>query len=387
MTIEAQTEKKTLDLSALGPRMRKAVVEATRRIEAEAKTFRELVGNMKDFSAHVVYSPFSPNVRGDVLERLESLKGDYGHALTPQNYGGFIAGVEDILREAAATRPTEDNRRTMEHEAEMAQHRAEAERLAKERRAESDANAAEIDALVPSWAGALIYAEQHLDESDSMTDYFGHATGRRVLLGWRKSERENFRTLREAAARFPETAHLGPGCAIYRIVDDSGRIVRDEVFSTEAEASAWLEENRAKCWGAGEPKVGFPESIEHRDNYSMGEGNWLGRRRHSGWMVKSRARKYAPSPLEIPDFVRELAKESAKPKATARCTEGAGGPVEVRMNEEKNGVEVVFSSRPSAAVLAALKSERFRWGRGYWYAKQSEATLALAEKIRTGAIA
>ena len=55
-----------------------------------------------------------------------------------------------------------------------------------------------------------------------------------------------------------------------------------------------------------------------------------------------------------------------------------------RINEEKNGVEITFSRKPAEDIREALKANGFRWGRGYWYAKQTPERLALAEQIAEG---
>lgn len=52
-----------------------------------------------------------------------------------------------------------------------------------------------------------------------------------------------------------------------------------------------------------------------------------------------------------------------------------------KINEEKNGVEITFTAKPSEEVRTALKSAGYRWGRGYWYAKQTPERLALAQTI------
>ena len=52
-----------------------------------------------------------------------------------------------------------------------------------------------------------------------------------------------------------------------------------------------------------------------------------------------------------------------------------------RINEEKNGVEIVFSAKPAEEIRYELKENGFRWGRGYWWAKQTPERLALAEKL------
>jgi len=93
----------------------------------------------------------------------------------------------------------------------------------------------------------VIFAVFGVNESDSQTDYFGGRRVREVVIGFGKGKRENFRQLRKAAASFPPTAHLG---------------------------------------------LGKKESIEHRETWSMGGGNYLGYSRYAGWKVRSEAVEY-----------------------------------------------------------------------------------------------
>ncbi|KND06199.1 hypothetical protein CHCC20491_1837 [Bacillus paralicheniformis] len=53
------------------------------------------------------------------------------------------------------------------------------------------------------------------------------------------------------------------------------------------------------------------------------------------------------------------------------------------LNEEKNGVEIRFSSKPSEEVREQMKAAGFRWSRysKCWYAKQSDSTISLAKKL------
>jgi hypothetical protein len=182
-----------------------------------------------------------------------------------------------------------------------------------------------IKALAPSNAQAVIFAELEHDACDIQTDYFNVTTSRTAVIGFRTGSREDFRQLRRAAADFPETAHLGPGRDLWtaRVVlnEDASQINgtaywkdswshwhrdlggENASFTTEAEARVFV----AK---AGEPvPISFQvngvnggsqlvtfrwdvrrESIEHRENYSMGAGNYLkaGSGYDSGWAVSSK---------------------------------------------------------------------------------------------------
>lgn len=59
---------------------------------------------------------------------------------------------------------------------------------------------------------------------------------------------------------------------------------------------------------------------------------------------------------------------------------------EYRINEEQNGIEVIFEEKPEAGTLDALKASGFRWHRvkKLWYAKNTESRMALVQSIATG---
>lgn len=78
-----------------------------------------------------------------------------------------------------------------------------------------------------------------------MTDYFAHSVTRRVLLGFSKSGRNNFREMCKLAATFGPT----------------------EKLATEGQ--------------------------ENRENYTGGSGYYLsGPYRHSGWTIRKESLKY-----------------------------------------------------------------------------------------------
>lgn len=55
-----------------------------------------------------------------------------------------------------------------------------------------------------------------------------------------------------------------------------------------------------------------------------------------------------------------------------------------RLNEEKHGVEIFFDSKPAEEIRNRMKAAGFRWGKGYWYAKQNAERIALAEELTSG---
>lgn len=61
---------------------------------------------------------------------------------------------------------------------------------------------------------------------------------------------------------------------------------------------------------------------------------------------------------------------------------GSNG-AELRINEQKNGIEVIFSAKPATEILDALKSKGFRWSRfaGLWYAINTPDRLTFAKTL------
>ena len=55
----------------------------------------------------------------------------------------------------------------------------------------------------------------------------------------------------------------------------------------------------------------------------------------------------------------------------------------INLNQELNGVELIFKSRPASAILEAIKNQGFRWNnkKSLWYAKQTEERLEFARTL------
>jgi hypothetical protein len=178
-------------------------------------------------------------------------------------------------------------------------------------------------AMGDSGADRVIVAKFRVDESDSQSDYYGHRTAREIVIGFGRGKRESFAQLRKAAAAFKPTADYGPGLGRWYVkpvtstdyTDDRGERVysgtvsgwhRDLVagpLPTRAAAEAHAAANPLQpLHTAHGPVVPLEwhireESIEHRENYSMGGGNYLGDSRYGGWTVSSSA--YLPESAEV----------------------------------------------------------------------------------------
>ena len=97
-----------------------------------------------------------------------------------------------------------------------------------------------LRSLIPSDAKAVIIGELRVSECDSYTDYYDYRIERTVILGFSTHTRNLFSEIRKYAANF--------------------------------EGTAYLAEN--------------DKEYEHRENYSMGDGMYLGRNKYSGWTIE-----------------------------------------------------------------------------------------------------
>ncbi|NTW56501.1 MAG: fusion protein [Chlorobiaceae bacterium] len=141
----------------------------------------------------------------------------------------------------------------LDHERQERERREAEQRRMKE---EEEAGKKVWEEMQKDGAVSLIVAELKEDRSDLMTDYFASVTVRTVILGPSKHNRNNFKELRKLAAtsNIPDIAELATA----------------------------------------------PAEYEHRENYSMGAGYYLGKNRNSGWQI----RKTPP----YCDHLRELGK-------------------------------------------------------------------------------
>jgi hypothetical protein len=156
--------------------------------------------------------------------------------------------------------PTEENSMANRHEENLAGiHGAGPQKYARDldaRRHAEDFFQAELAAHCPEGFAGAVVATLDVCESDSQSDYFGHSTGRKVVLGFVKSARNNFGTMRKLAGTFDRTAHL-----------------------------------------AGAKVAAF----EHRQNYSMGGGLFLkeGGRHDGGWSIRIEKLEWVNGPAEF----------------------------------------------------------------------------------------
>jgi len=80
--------------------------------------------------------------------------------------------------------------------------------------------------------------------------------------------------------------------------------------------------------------------------------------------------------------VRSAAISKSK-RSNVSATPITGDKPVIHNNEAQNGIEIIFSQKPSTNVLDELKSHGFRWNnkKKLWYAKQNEERWEVAHKI------
>lgn len=402
----------------LGPRQAKPVQQLLAAFSRESKTFVELYGTVgrPETEHRSAFTVMVGGWREDVAAALEKLKAEFPTVNTA-NLGRFYERAQDELAQLAKTRPEKDKRISAE------EHDARVQRMA-ENSAKIEAThnrAAEcwaiLERLKPANAQALIVAEERHDKSDMMTDYFAYSTGRRVAIGWRTGAREDFRQLRQAAAQFEPTAIYRPGFNRWQVwaQDEKGDscgtpLIEGRslyIYGTEEEARSEAEKHRAALRVEWEERgaMGMTEcnfmlhgytlqkhEVEHRENWSMGAGNYVGDSKYSGWIVKSYELKYSGTRSDVVE-TEYLEVLCAKPQTVKQPdsqaprgwdkVEGGGSAVTISENDEKDGLELRFAEKPAAEVLARVKAAGWRWSRfsSCWYAKRSEQARAFAQEI------
>jgi hypothetical protein len=95
-------------------------------------------------------------------------------------------------------------------------------------------------------------------------------------------------------------------------------------------------------------------------------------------VYKKTARKQKPN-MEAAAIVGEVEEVAEVTTETAKSVTGAT----YSLNEEKNGIEIKFTEKPSHAVIDSLKAQGFRWSSysSLWWAKLSAERLAFAKSL------
>lgn len=242
-----------------------------------------------------------------------------------------------------------DKRRT---QAEVVEADAQYKRNEDERKAKNAAFVAEFcksteRISIPSGMMAVTL-QVCFDDSHSMSDYFHpHASiGTEMLLAIVPKQAKKEAIARKAMAAYPELAKLN-----------------------------WE-------WNVENYSMGHGNYLE---SAGVGEMNLLEKRGHKAYDGRETVvyhyeitfDTYNKSILPFRGYGEQQAEEKPAP-----VIESNGKP-QMRLNDEKNGVEILFAAKPEQSTLNSLKCNGFRWSPAnrLWYARQNEATLAFARMI------
>lgn len=187
---------------------------------------------------------------------------------------------------------------------------------AKEYREKAILEGSQIISSIPEWAAAVIVAELNEDESNPYEDYKSSTVKKVVYLAFSRSKRENFEEMRKAAAKFEETAK----------------------YSVKPET-----------------EEGQTPDDEHRENYSMGAGYYLGDSKYHGWTISKTT--FRPDMLET---LQIAASEKRFFCDMDQADEAVNiAPVEVEEGKIKvieygKGIAVIGNTKPLKDDLKAL---------------------------------
>lgn len=270
------------------------------------------------------------------FERLFTL---FNGKVSRDNLTEFLEEVGKSRAAIKLDRPIRDNRKPKEELEERASKFKAIQQEQRKRQEEFDKQSIEIP------AGKIgVCLDVCFDDSDIMTDYFHrHSLVERRLLAIVRKQSETERLARRIIEQVPE--------------------LKDMEFD----------------W--------------HTEKYSMGHGNYLEATRsheardHKAYDGREEVNCFyevtftysGSSRHEIPHskyFLGDLTEATTK-------TIGKSNGKTIRENTEKNGVEIIFNSRPDDEVLSLLKANGWRWSRfnQLWYNRLTQDNLEFAQQL------
>jgi len=322
--------------------------EAWNALNWEHNTFVELTGVAGQSERSSVLSVLcgSNAKRADVTAAQEAIGARFGWTVTAKNVNEIIEAVKAETIILQQNRPVHDERTTPDAEAVR---RAEQQR----RQEEGKLKAAQASAAFVAHYGSgekitvqpgqmAVVARVCFDNSDTMSDYFDrHA-----------SLSQSF-----ALLVVPKQAETE------RLARRGAELLADVEFG----------------W--------------HTEKYSMGHGNYLeategfelpadlqgirANAQRAHWEITFEHPYHDAKTL---DTFKGYGQDQTPPD-TRKTVQVEG--VTVTENDEKNGIEIRFSSKPSAEVLDSLKANGWRWSRfsSCWYAKRSESARQFTQSL------
>jgi hypothetical protein len=319
-----------------------ALQSAIRNVQQVPQTVRELSGVIGEREhATVLFTPFSLSGTPIVNpEQYEADKNEFFSSIPDFVNAEAIPGIITKARGMCSKHiPVRDNRRTREDDlaqkTEWAQREKEQRESATKARDEFLARYSNGKKINLQPGQTAIVAQLCYDDSDCMTDYYApHVSlGPALLLAVTGKKARTESDARQAVAKYPEIAEL-----------------------------EWK-------W--------------HEENYSMGHGNYLKAQDGFFELTYDGITKRVGWEVQFERYDKEVYVFRGYQHNTAPAR-GNGNGIEVRQNEELNGVEVVFPAKPAQEVIDNLKSHGFRWSfkSSLWYKRYSTEAWEFAQALK-----
>ena len=340
-----------------GPIQCKRFNDAWSKLKWENNTYVELGGvtGLSEWRS-VLATMGGSRSREDVAAAQETIGARFEWTVTAQNVNTITAAIATALETLQQNRPIEDNRKSPDVEAAR---QAEQARMAAEQKARGDKAAAAFvshygsgEKVTVQPGQMIVTAQICFDNSDMMSDYFDrHASLSQsfaLLIVPKQAETERL------ARRGVETSPL--------------------LSTTEFE---WHTEKYSMGHGNYlESKSGFelPAELQNlRNRYGSGSGVT---RAH--WEITFQHVYHEPVTL---DAIAGYGQTQPTPEPDKPTKVES---ISVTENDEKNGIEIRFPSKPSTAVLDSLKSAGWRWSRfsQCWYTRRSDAAKKFAASLQ-----
>jgi hypothetical protein len=390
-----------------GPRQTKQVDEVLREVRRQHQmetVVRGVIGGEEHRSTY--WSPFGGGVREDVTATMAKLGDKYGWKITRENYQAVIADAKAELAELVKNTPVKDERETPEAVSERDKLIAEADA---KRKAEAEAQA-KIDAENETkWREEFAYLEEvkHSSlspwalaakniRSELMMKYPGivgltvksksYSGGCSIDVGWQDgpTEKEIYRVVEKyKTASFDGMTDMESGCSTHwNAIYGGAKYIsagRSPSAATLAAVMPWAQQRAANndLWCQYNA-----EGLAHRliALTSLPVGAVV-----TGVEARNEAESCcADNPGGFWRIVYTVpeTKTPADPAASTAPTRGVTG-VDVCQNEEKDGVELRFPSRPDQDILETLKARGWRWSRfaKCWYHKRNAEAIEFANNL------
>ena len=339
--------------SKAGPRQTKEIKKALSAVSWEGKTYTELNGvkgvteGWKAEHSSVLTSIGTPP-RPEATALLETIGELYDWQITRENHKAILADLEKGLAELKMSRPVHDERRSPDEDADREQKNVE---LAAKREAAQAAEEVENGKKDREW----LKEYPHLEPA---------ATSKKSRWALAAA---NIRS--ELAKEFPgqvftvKSDRFSMGCSVDIGWTDGPTLKEVEAITSKYQTSGFdgMTDRSYSTSTHWNTVFGGAKFVQEQRSYS--DAHQLAP--DAGyWTQKERTET---------SFYVKPERPAARAAAPAASTTG----VTVTINEEKNGIEIRFPSKPSASVLADLKAHGWRWTRfgGCWYHHRNGGTV------------